>query len=118
MTPKNATLTIPKNSTKLVYSAPSSIHGTGLFAKCLIAKGCYIGTYQGPTAKRNGQYVLWLTEEDGTIIGRCGRNLLRYLNHSSKPNAEFDGFDLYSLKNIKPNQEITIHYGDDWQHIK
>ena len=38
------------------------------------------------------------------------RNKMRYVNHSDKPNAEFDGFDLYSTRPIKPDEEITINY--------
>lgn len=95
----------------LVYRAPSSIHGTGLFAKVDIDKGQYIGTYSGPTAKLDGTYVLWVFEEDKQPIGRSGRNLLRYLNHQEEGNAEFDGFDLYALSDIPPHGEITFDYG-------
>ena len=94
----------------LVYVAPSPIHGRGLFAKQPIGPGSYIGTYAGPTAKRNGKYVLWVHGEDGSMEGRRGMNLLRYLNHSDKPNAEFDGFDLFALRAIAPQEEITINY--------
>lgn len=94
-----------------VYKAPSSIHGTGLFAKVAINKGQYIGTYSGPTAKRDGTYVLWVFEEDKEPVGRSGRNLLRYLNHQEEGNVEFDGFDLYALSNITPHEEITFDYG-------
>ncbi|MEW8258258.1 MAG: SET domain-containing protein-lysine N-methyltransferase, partial [Candidatus Thiodiazotropha taylori] len=65
----------------IVYKAPSRIHGNGLFAKVSIAKGDYIGTYEGPQAKRDGTYVLWVFEDDKQPVGRSGRNLLRYLNH-------------------------------------
>lgn len=91
----------------------SKIHGKGLFAKISIPKGMYIGFYEGPVAKKNGSHVLWATMEDGTEIGRSGKNKLRYLNHSNRPNSEFDGFELYAKKNIKPGDEITFHYGDD-----
>jgi len=95
----------------IVYSDKSSIHGTGLFAKRKIKKGEYIGTYEGPKAKRNGTYVLWVYEEEGEEpIGRCGKNLLRYLNHSVSGNAEFDGFDLYACKKIALDDEITFDY--------
>ncbi|MEJ2609604.1 MAG: SET domain-containing protein [Candidatus Thiodiazotropha sp.] len=97
-----------------VYKSPSPIHGNGLFAKVPIAKGDYIGSYEGPTAKRNGTYVLWVFEDDKEPVGRSGRNLLRYLNHKEKGNAEFDGFDLYALRKIKPNEEITFNYGS-WE---
>ena len=79
---------------EIVYVAPSPIHGRGLFARRSIVKGTYIGTYEGPQAKRNGKYVLWIHDDDGTLLeGRRGLNLLRYLNHSVEPNAEFDGFE-------------------------
>lgn len=96
---------------KIVYPAPSSIHGTGLFAKTLIRKGHYIGSYEGPEARRNGKYVLWVYYDDGNVVGRRGLNLLRYMNHCDKPNAELDGFDLYALRTIKADEEITINYG-------
>jgi SET domain-containing protein len=94
-----------------VYKAPSKIHGNGLFAKISIAKGDYIGTYEGPEAKRDGTYVLWVFEDNKQPVGRSGRNLLRYLNHQDKGNAEFDGFDLYALRDIQPHEEITFDYG-------
>jgi len=95
-----------------VYSALSSIHGTGLFARRIICKDEYIGTYHGPNAKRDGTYVLWVYESDDeeSAIGRSGRNLLRYLNHAQPGNAEFDGFDLYALEEIQVDQEITFNY--------
>ena len=98
---------------KLVYSSESQIHGTGLFAKRKIKKGERIGTYEGPTAKRNSTYVLWVYEEEGEKpVGRKGKNLLRYLNHSAPGNAEFDGFELYAREKIKPGEEITFDYQD------
>ena len=101
---------------ELVYSDSSEIHGTGLFAVRKIVKGEYIGTYWGPTAKRNGTYVLWVFDPDNEAdaVGRSGRNLLRFLNHAKPGNAEFDGFDLYARVAIAPGQEITFNYGSDF----
>ena len=93
-----------------VYSGPSGIHGTGLFAKQKIDQGMYIGTYKGPETKENGTYVLWVYEEGVEPAGRDGRNLLRYLNHADEGNAEFDGFDLYALRAIERGEEITFNY--------
>jgi SET domain-containing protein len=103
--------TTDKRLGDIVYRAPSPIHGDGLFAKVDIAKGSYIGTYQGPTAKRDGTYVLWVFEDGRPPVGRSGRNLLRYLNHQDEGNAEFDGFDLYALQDIEAHEEITFDYG-------
>ena len=100
-----------------VYVAPSKIHGKGLFAIRPIEKGEYIGTYEGPIAKKNGSLVLWITEEDGTTYGISGRNTIRYANHSRRPNADFEGPDLYATKRIKQDGEITIDYGEDWADI-
>ena len=95
---------------KLTYVASSQIHGKGLFAKTKITKATYIGTYEGPQAKKNGSHVLWVYDDNGEVVGRRGLNKMRYVNHSDKPNAEFDGFDLYSTRAIKPDEEITINY--------
>ncbi|WP_456448115.1 SET domain-containing protein [Thiolapillus sp.] len=100
-----------------VYSSTSPIHGTGLFANKDIAAGQYIGTYHGPKATRNGMYVLWVCEAEdgeGEWIGCSGRNLLRYLNHAADCNAEFDGLDLYAVKDIAKDEEITFYYGDEF----
>lgn len=96
-----------------VYAAESSIHGTGLFASKAIRKGEYIGTYWGPQASRNGMYVLWVYEDESdesSAVGRSGRNLLRYLNHSVTGNTEFDGFDLYACRPIAEGDELTFDY--------
>lgn len=95
----------------LTRKAPSSIHGHGLFAKTRIEAGQYIGTYEGPQAKRDGIYVLWVYEQEGELpLGRSGRNLLRWLNHQDEGNAEFDGFDLYAKQDIETGEEITFNY--------
>lgn len=98
---------------EFVYADKSKIHGTGLFAAKKIAKGDYIGTYFGPKAKRDGTYVLWVTDENDTVEARSGKNLLRFLNHKEKGNAEFYGFDLYAKKNIRKHDEITFNYEGD-----
>ena len=59
----------------IVYVAPSPIHGRGLFARQPIRKGRFIGTYEGPQAKRNGKYVLWVHGDDGVVEGRRGMKI-------------------------------------------
>jgi len=93
-----------------VYQAPSPIHGTGLFARVPIAKGSFIGSYEGPSATRDGTYVLWIYQDGKKPAGRSGRNLLRYLNHAEACNAAFDGFDLYAVQDIRRGEEITFDY--------
>lgn len=99
----------------MVVAKKSPIHGKGAFARRKIRKNTQIGTYEGPIRKkRNGMHVLWVEEEDGTVFGIDGKNVLRYLNHSSTPNAEFDGADLYAIRTIQKGDEITFDYGEDW----
>lgn len=98
-----------------VYAATSTIHGTGVFASRDIGEGEYIGTFHGPEARRDGMYVLWVYESDDEdkMVGRSGRNLLRYLNHATPCNAHFDGFDLYARYAVARDDEITIDYGGE-----
>lgn len=107
------TTKLNKKEAKLFYVEESSIHGKGLFALSDIKKGTYLGEYLGPETTDNGMHVLWTEDDDGEWIGRDGKNALRYLNHNTKPCAEFDDYELFSLKNIKANQEITIDYGEE-----
>ena len=96
----------------------SSIHGKGVFAKSRIDEESKIGTYAGVRGvTSDGTYVLWVEQDNGRVIGIEGRNELRFLNHSSQPNAEFDGEHLYALRPIEPNEEITFHYGEEWADI-
>ena len=92
----------------------SPIHGRGLFAENVIPKGMRIGEYQGPPAKRNSPYVLWFEDEEGEIRGIVGRNEIRFVNHSTQPNAEFVGPELVAIRAIAAGAEITAHYGDEW----
>lgn len=101
----------------LFYVDESGIHGKGLYARVALKKGSFLGTYKGPERidiDNSGPHVLWAEMDDGSWLGRDGRNILRYLNHSRKPCAEFDGFDLFALKNIKAGTELTIDYGDEF----
>ena len=59
-----------------------------------------------------------IRDDDGGAEGIEVTNALRYLNHSSRPNAEIDGLELYALRNIQPGAEILIHYGNDWNDVE
>lgn len=74
--------------------------------------GDFIGTYEGPEVEEDGTYVLWVYDADrDRLSARRATNLLRWVNHSDQPNAEFDGFDLYAKQLIVFNEEITCNYG-------
>jgi hypothetical protein len=102
---------LPARLRERVRRAPSPIHGQGCFARIAFGPGDHIGTYEGPPARRDGTYVLWVSDDGEHWHGRSGRNLLRWLNHSTTPNAAFDGFDLYALCRIEAGEEITFDYG-------
>lgn len=94
-----------------VCRAPSPIHGFGCFARIPFAPGEFIGTYEGRDVGEDGTYVLWLYDLEGQVLtARDGTNLLRWVNHSEDPNAEFDGFDLYARRAIASGEEITFDY--------
>ena len=94
-----------------LYAGPSDIHGQGCFARTPFSAGDRIGTFEGPEVQEDGTHVLWVFDaEQGRMIGRRGENLLRWLNDSRDPNAEFDGFDLYAKRTIAVGEEITIDY--------
>ena len=107
------TVKLNKKEAELFYVEESEIHGKGLFAICEITKGTYLGEYLGPETTDNGMHVLWTEDEEGEWIGRDGINALRYLNHNTKPCAEFDDYELFAVETIKPDQEITIDYGEE-----
>ena len=72
-----------------------------------------MGEYDGPDVSDNGSHVLWVEEGEDVWLARDGKNLLRYLNHSSKPHAEFTGFELFAIRDISLDEEITIDYGEE-----
>ncbi|MBK1655018.1 SET domain-containing protein-lysine N-methyltransferase [Allochromatium vinosum] len=95
-----------------IQVAPSRIHGQGCFARIGFEPGEAIGTFEGVEVAEDGPHVLWVYDpERGRLTGRRGTNMLRWLNHSDDPNAEFDGFELYARRTIAVGSEITIDYG-------
>lgn len=119
MKKKKYALTKRSQSTiqKKVYVSKSKIHGLGVFSKKKIKKNEYIGSYEGEIVLKDDTYVLWVQQDYGGWILIDGKNELRYLNHSSNPNAEFRENKLYAIRTIYPNEEITFHYGEDWEGV-
>ena len=100
------------------YTGASSIHGKGVFAGRDFVEGDLIGVFEGEETGEDGEHVLWIDdEESGRIYGLRGTNDLRFVNHSSRPNAEFDGERLIALSAIHTDEEITFHYGDAWNDV-
>ena len=100
----------------LAYVDDSPIHGKGQFARTDIPSDAHVGTYEGPATREDGMHVLWVwNDDDETWEGIDGRNEMRFLNHSGDPNAEWWGNELYSTRPIAKGEEITFHYGEDWE---
>jgi SET domain-containing protein len=100
---------------KRVVVRKSGIHGRGVFAVQRIRPGAHIGTFRGRPTDTDGTHVLWLIDDDGVEEGLRVTNEMRFLNHSTDPNAELDGLELHALYNIQPGSEVTIDYGEAWR---
>lgn len=97
---------------ELLTVKESPVHGKGLFAAKVIAKGTELGRCKTRKAKKDGPYVLWLEDEDRGVEVCCD---LKYINHGSSPNvAYYDDLTVVALKRIPEGKELLHHYGDDW----
>jgi hypothetical protein len=97
--------------------------GLGLFSRVPIKKGQYILRYSGrkiPTETADELDTRYLFEINTrwTIDGSSRRNRARYINHACRPNAEVyfvkHVIKIRAIKNIKPGDEITYHYGRNY----
>ncbi len=93
--------------TDLVYVKASKTHGKGMFAAKKIKKGVVLGPLLGRPTKKDGTYVLWLTDKKGLRV----TNDYRFINHSFKPNCELTGTEVITIKSIKKDEELFHHYG-------
>lgn len=63
-----------------------------------------------------GDYVLKSAYDEDVVILMFGYGML--YNHAVEPNAEYrehaDGIAFVALREIEPEEEITISYGDEW----
>jgi uncharacterized protein len=97
--------------------------GLGLFACVAIKKGQFIVRYTGrkmrtEAADELDTRYLFEINTRWTIDGSNRKNRARYINHSCRPNAEVyfvkHVIKIRAIKNIKPGDEITYHYGRDY----
>lgn len=95
----------------------SAIHGKGAFATQAFLVGDHVGVYVGEPTNDDGMHVLWIETDDRTWRGIDGTGVLRWLNHSKNPNVEFDGPDLLAIAAINSGDELTFHYGEEWENL-
>jgi uncharacterized protein len=100
--------------------------GLGLFATKPIKKRALIVRYTGriiPNAEAErreakGARYMYELNKKYTLDGSSRSNLGRYANHSCRPNAESVIYRrqvrIKAVRNIKPGDEITYHYGKDY----
>ena len=103
--------------------------GLGLFATKFIKKRTRIVEYKGrklpnEEAERleaKGARYMYELNKHYTLDGSNRSNVARYANHSCRPNSEsliYRGrVFIKSVRNIKPGDEITYHYGKDYYDI-
>ncbi len=103
-----------------------ALTGLGLFATRPIRKRTKIAEYRGPlltgkTAERaetRGNRYLFEINSRWTIDGKSRKNIARYANHSCNPNADpiivKRRVFISALRDIKPGEEITYSYGNDY----
>jgi SET domain-containing protein len=112
---------LPASQNPNVEIRESGIHGLGLFATRRLRKGEVIGVYDGPRVldeEDDGDHVLWIYDEEEDLeYGIDGQNETRFVNHSRRPNACFEGAELVALTTIREGEEITHDYGEAWSDI-
>lgn len=103
-----------------------SFTGLGLFATRSIKKCEKIAEYKGPRVsaeeagrlERRGNRYLYEINKRVTIDGTPRSNIARYANHSCNPNSETYAYGgrvfIRALRRIKPDEEITYDYGNDY----
>lgn len=94
---------------------PSKIHGRGCFADKNLRPGTEFGVPSYRTDEPTYHAVTWDCDGDWWEL----YSPYRYVNHSKKPNAEFyladdDTWNLYILRAISKDEEVTIDYGKEW----
>ena len=103
--------------------------GLGLFATRAFKKGERIIEYFGREISKEEEYssrskYLFEVNSKKTIDGTTRENFARYINHSHKPNCEPNIVKgriwIDALKSIKPGEELTYDYGEEYvnEHIK
>lgn len=107
---------MPKAKSDAVYVGESKIHGKGLFAAKAIKEGDLLGVLNCKPTKKDGPHVLWVEDEKkGSRMYKVKCDF-KYINHSADPNvAYYDDLTVVALKDIEPHEELTHHYGDEWE---
>lgn len=120
-------MSTPAVQSDLFEVRPSSIHGTGVFARVPIARGTTVIEYVGERLSKeeswrrrqaNNFFIFTVTEEFD-IDGAVEWNPARFINHSCAPNCEAQEGDeriwIVAVRDIAPGEELSFNYGYDLQ---
>ncbi len=111
--------------TDLFEIRPSTIHGTGVFARVPMAAGTEVVEYVGERLdkveslrrREGGNIFVFTVTDDFDIDGAVDWNPARFINHSCAPNCEAQEGDeriwIVALRDIQIGEEFTFNYGYD-----
>jgi SET domain-containing protein len=114
----------------LIVFKPSSIHGTGGFARRDIRRGKRIIEYVGPKltkaeaqAELGKQNVyIFILDDDHDIDGSVDWNAARFINHSCDPNCEVEivrgRIWIAARRDIEAGEELTYNYSHDLENYE
>jgi len=102
----------------------SKIHGKGIFSRSFIPKDDLVIVIRGDVIDGNecerredeedNVYIFW--NGDDCYIDTNNHGKIRFINHDCDPNSEVmdrdeETLNLVAIKDIYPDEEITIDYG-------
>jgi SET domain-containing protein len=99
----------------------SGVHGRGVYARQLIARGTRIIEYTGERVSweaapdDENPHTFNFGLDNGYVINpEVGGNDARWINHSCDPNCEAveedDRIFIYAIRNIQPGEELLYDY--------
>ena len=106
----------------------SGVHGKGVFALALLARGEVVIEYKGeviswkealrrhPHDPKDPDHTFYFhVDEKNVIDAKVGGNAARWINHACQPNCEADEVDgrifIKALRTIQPGEELFYDYG-------
>jgi len=120
----------PLTETEWAVFKPSSIHGTGGFARKAIPRGTRVIEYIGEKIDKkeslrqcegNNEYIFALNERED-LNGNVSWNPARFINHSCSPNCDAELIDghiwIIANRDVDPGEELTFNYGFDLEDYR
>jgi uncharacterized protein len=120
----------PATQSEWIRFGPSTIHGTGAFARLEIALGTRLIEYVGQRIDKaqsmqqcqaNNEYIFSLNEQED-LDGNVEWNPARFINHSCEPNCDAELVEgriwIVARRDIRAGEEITFNYGFDLEDYR